>query len=309
MPWPAPIESPGTLKQRDDAEARDRGLARAHDISSLERVICGAAPLPAAVQKAFEKCFLVPVIEGLSMSETTCFAAINPGNGTRKVGSVGVPVGSKIAIQDDKHPPKPLDEWHPTNLLRMSPAVFPTADIDEPGEICVWGENVLREYLNRPELNPKAFAGGWFHSGNVGKMDCDGFVYVLGDKDDIIDLGAERLMPREVDELLFAHDKVENVATVGLGAEAKGSLVTTWVVMRKGTFPGGPEDGRLPADDAQAQAAETEIVGYLSQKLPAKKRPSTIIFAQTLPQDVAGKTRVIELKRLLERRKAAEKAK
>lgn len=299
-PWPSAYESPGALAQRDDTDAREKGLARAHDISSLERVICGAAPLPSAVQKAFEKCFLTPVIEGFSMAETTCFATLNPGDGTRRIGSVGVPVGNKVAIQDDRQPARPLTEWQPNSLQRMSPAMFPTADIDEPGEICVWGENVLKEYLHRPQLNPVAFAGGWFHTGDMGRIDRDGFLYVLGKKGEAIDLGSERMMPREVDELLFAHDKVENVATVGIDHPRKGPQVTTWVVMKAGTFSGGPESGRLPANDSQAETVQQDIRRYLAAKLPEKKRPSSIIFARRLPQDVAGKTRVIELRKLIQ---------
>ncbi len=304
-PWPAALESPGAMAQREDTEAREQGLARAHDIGSLERVICSAAPLPAAVQRAFEKCFLVPVIEGFSTVETTGFASINPGNGTRRIGTAGVAVGDRVAIQDDRRPPRPLEEWHPTNLLRMSPAVFPTAEIGEPGEICVWGENVLKEYLHRPQLNPAAFAGGWYHTGEVGVLDCDGYLTVLGEKDAVIDLGAERLMPREIDELLYEHEKVECAATAGVQQAGGGSMVTTWVVMKKGTFEGGPQDGRLPAGDEQAAAAETEIVDYLSRRLPRQKRPSNVIFADAVPQDAAGRTRVFELRRILQRREEA----
>lgn len=179
-PWPAADESPGALAGRDDEQSRERGLASACDISSVRRAICYG--LPAEAQLAFEKCFLVPVIGGYSLPETTGFAALNPGNGTRKIGTAGVPVGNKIAVQDDSHAPKPLEDWDPQGLLRMSPTVFPTAEIDEPGEICVWGEIVLREYHSKPELNPKAFAGGWFHTGRSGRLDRDGYLHV--DKED-----------------------------------------------------------------------------------------------------------------------------
>lgn len=177
LPWPAGEESPGVQKHREDEQARSVGLACAHDISSVRRVICNGG-LAAERQLAFEKCFLVPVIDGFSQPETTGIAALNPGNGTRKIGSAGVPVGNKIAVQDDGHAPKPLDEWDPQSLLRMSPAVFPTAEVDEPGEICVWGEIVLREYHNRPTHNPKAFAGGWFHTNRKGRLDRDGYLYL-----------------------------------------------------------------------------------------------------------------------------------
>lgn len=301
-PWPTPQESPGTLKLRDEADARERGLARAHDISSLERVICGAAPLPAAVQKSFEQCFLVPVIEGYSMAETTCFAMLNPGDGSRKIGSVGVSVGNKVAVQDESRKPRALEgDWQPTNLARMSPAVFPTAEIGQPGEICVWGENVLKEYFHRPALNPQAFAGGWFHTGDIGRHDADGYFFVDGPRDEQIVREGGQFAPREVDETLHEHAKVETVATIGIG-DSRGHQVTTWVVMRKGTFEGGPEEGRLPRDNEQLKAMQDEIREYLSRRLEKNKRPSTILFARKLPQDTTGKTRVLELRRSLQGR-------
>ncbi|MBZ0135982.1 MAG: acyl--CoA ligase [Planctomycetes bacterium] len=297
--WPAAHESPGTLAQRDDAEAREQGLARAHDISSLERVLCGAAPLPTAVQKTFEQVFLVPVIEGYSMAETTCFATLNPGNGSRRLGSVGVAVGNKAAVLGSGVGVKPLkDDWGPMSLSRMNPAVFPTAEIGEPGEICVWGENVLKEYYHRPKVNPQAFAGGWFHTGDVGYQDADGFFYVGGPKEEEIQRGGVKFMPREVDEVLFHHQQVEQAATIGLADSRGGSMVTTWIVMRKGTFPGGPDEGRLPQSDADMSSKKEEILAFLSQHLSEKKRPTSLMFARSLPSDRTGKTRIIELRRL-----------
>ena len=297
--WPAAHESPGTLSQRDDTEGRTHGLARAHDISSLERVLCGAAPLPAAVQKQFEQAFLVPVIEGYSMAETTCFAMLNPGNGTRKIGSVGVGVGNKVAIQSNEMPARPLhDDWGPMSLPRMNPAVFPTAEVGEPGEICVWGENVLKEYFHRPQINPEAFAGGWFHTGDVGYQDGEGFFYVQGPRAEQIQRGGLKFMPREVDEVLFQHQQVEQVATLGTKDARGGSMVTTWVVLRRGTFPDGPEDGRLPKDEADLARKREEIRAFLALHLAEKKRPTTVMFAPRLPADSTGKTRIIDLRRI-----------
>ncbi|MCB9934856.1 MAG: acyl--CoA ligase [Planctomycetes bacterium] len=300
--WPAPNESPGSLGQRSDTEAREMGLARGHDVSSLERVLCGAAPLPSEVQKRFEQTFLVPVIEGYSMAETTCFAMLNPGNGTRKLGSVGAAVGNKVAIQSNDMPARPLEgDWGPMSLQRMNPAVFPTAEVYEPGEICVWGENVLKEYYRRPQDNPEAFAGGWFHTGDIGYQDAEGFFYVLGHQGEEIDLEGERFMPREIDEQLFAHGQIEQAATVAL-ADGGGSTVTTWIVMRKGTFPEGPDEGRMPKDETQLDAKRGEIETFLERRLSGKKRPTAIRFANELPTDTTGKTRIIELKRLSDRR-------
>lgn len=297
--WPAPHESPGALGKRDDTEARERGLARAHDISTLRMVVCGAAPLPRATLKSFEQCFLVPVIEGFSMTETTCFASLNPNDGTRKLGSVGLGVGNKVAVQNDQFAPKPLeDNWQPTSLSRMSPTIFPTANIGEPGEICVWGENVLKEYYQRPSVNPQAFAGGWFHSGDVGRMDADGYIYVLGPRGQQIQMGGETFMPREIDEALFGHKQVEQAASITTPDARKGSMVTTWVVMRKGTFDGGAEDGRLPANEEQQRQMQVQLKKWMTNELGDKRQPTTIVFARQIPQDASGKTRTLDLKRM-----------
>jgi len=297
--WPAGHESPGALGKREDADAREAGLARAHDISTLRMVVCGAAPLPRATLKGFEQCFLVPVIEGFSMTETSCFAALNPNDGTRKLGSVGIGVGNKMAIQNDKFAPRPLeDNWQPTSLARMSPAIFPTANIGEPGEICVWGENVLKEYYQRPSVNPQAFAGGWFHSGDIGRMDADGYIYVLGPRGQEVSRDGETFMPREVDEALFTHQQVEQAASISTPDARRGSLLTTWVVMRKGTFDGGPDEGRLPASDEQKVQMQSQLKRWMSHELGDKRQPTTIVFARNIPQDSSGKTRALDLARM-----------
>jgi long-chain acyl-CoA synthetase len=224
---------------------------------------------------------------------------LNPGNGTRKIGSVGVGVGNKVAIQSNEMPARPLhDDWGPMSLPRMNPAVFPTAEIGEPGEICVWGENVLKEYFHRPQINPDAFAGGWFHTGDVGYQDGEGFFYVQGPRTEQIQRDGLKFMPREVDEVLFQHQQVEQVATLGTKDARGGSMVTTWVVLRRGTFPDGPEDGRLPKDEADLVRKRDEIRAFLAQHLAEKKRPTTVMFAHRLPADSTGKTRIIDLRRI-----------
>jgi acyl-CoA synthetase (AMP-forming)/AMP-acid ligase II len=179
--------------------------------------------------------------------------------------------------------------------------VFPTAEVGEPGEICVWGENVLKEYYQRPQVNPEAFAGGWFHTGDMGIQDSEGFFYVRGPIGEEIDLDGERFMPREVDEVLFSHEQVEQAATVGI-EQGRGSTVTTWIVMRRGTFEGGPDEGRMPASEAQLDEKREELAEFLAKRLERKKRPTSIMFARQLPADTTGKTRIIELKQLTNRK-------
>lgn len=291
--WPAGHESPGALRKQEDKGSRELGLARAHDISSLRLVISGAAALPAATQLAFEKCFLVPVLEGYSLAETTGFATLNPINGTRKIGSVGKPLGDKIAIWDEARPLRPLEgDWTHKAFTRANPSVFPTADINQRGEICAWGEGTLKEYFNRPEDNPRVFAGGWFHSGDLGRIDADGFVYVLGRKGEFIERDGDFVSPREVDEALMRHELVETAQTLGTPGDGGKQQITTFVILRKGAFKEGREDGRLPAGEQEKIDMLTRLRAFAALHLSEKKRPTTIVFAASLPTDATGKTRV-----------------
>jgi acyl-coenzyme A synthetase/AMP-(fatty) acid ligase len=104
-----------------------------------------------------------------------------------------------------------------------------------------------------------------------------------------------------VDEVLFAHDQVEQAATVGI-EQGAGSTVTTWIVMRRGTFEDGPDEGRMPANEAQLDEKRDEIAEFLAQRLDRRKRPTAIMFARKLPADTTGKTRIIELKQLSNRK-------
>ncbi|MDC1143084.1 class I adenylate-forming enzyme family protein [Planctomycetota bacterium] len=299
LPWPSAHESIGTWRQSFDDDARDSGLARAHDIRSLKRMVCGASPLHRAVQLAFEKCFLVPVLEGYCCTETTAFAALNPSDGSRKVGSVGHALGNKMAIQNEDMAPKPLaQDWKPTSLARMNPMIFPTAGVGQTGEICVWGENVLKEYFRRPSQNPEAFAGGWFHSGDVGYQDQDEFIYVLGDKQQVLSSGA-RITPRKIDEVLAHHPDVDQVYSMATDGR-KQARVTTFVVLREGFFPDGVENGRLPKDINQSRATATVLQSFVKSRVDQDTEPDAIVFTRSIPQSSTGRTRILQLKRMVE---------
>jgi acyl-CoA synthetase (AMP-forming)/AMP-acid ligase II len=299
LPWPSAHESIGTWRQHFDDDARDGGLARAHDIRSLKRVVCGASPLHRAVQLEFEKCFLVPVLEGYCCTETTAYAALNPSDGTRKVGSVGHALGNKIAVQNEEMAPKPLEQdWKPTSLARMNPMIFPTAGVGQTGEICVWGENVLKEYFRRPGQNPEAFAGGWFHSGDVGYQDQDDFIYVLGDKQQVLKTGA-RITPRKIDEVLAHHPDVDHVFSMATEG-SKQARVTTFVVLREGFFEDGVENGRLPKDINQSRATATVLQSYVKSRVDQDTEPDAIVFTRSIPQSSTGRTRILQLKRMVQ---------
>jgi acyl-CoA synthetase (AMP-forming)/AMP-acid ligase II len=222
------------------------------DISSLKFGICGAAPLPVEVHKQFEATFNVPIYEGYGLSETTCYSTFNPPDpAKRKIGSIGVAVGNKVAIWDDNNQPLPVGEG---------------------GEIVVLGENVMKGYFKLPEATEKAFAGGWFHSGDWGKMDEDGFFYILDRVKDMIIRGGENIYPREIDEVLYQHPKIEAAATIGIPDPKYGEEVKSFVVVKPGE-----------------QMTEADVVAYCHDHLADFKCPKYVAFIDEIPKGPTGK--------------------
>ena len=231
------------------------------DISSLQYGICGAAPLPVEVHKQFEKTFAIPIYEGYGLSETTCYSTFNPPHThERIIGSIGVAVGNEVAIWDDKNQALP---------------------IGEEGEIVIRGENVMKGYFKNPEANEKAFAGGWFHTGDWGKVDEEGFFYILDRVKDMIIRGGENIYPREVDEVLYAHPAIEAAATIGIPDVKYGETVKSFVVLKHG----------------QA-ASEIELIAYCKENLANYKCPEAIAFILEIPKGPTGKLLRRELRAL-----------
>ena len=224
-------------------------------LNTLKHGICGAAPLPVEVQKQFEATFGVPIIEGYGLSETTCYSTFNPTDVCkRKLGSIGVAVGNLVAIWDENNQPVP---------------------IGQEGEIVISGPNVMQGYFKRPEETQAAFAGGWFHSGDWGKQDEDGFFYILDRVKDIIIRGGENITPREIDEVLYTHPAVESAATIGIPDALYGEEVKSFVVLHPGHT----------ASDTLSQ----ELLAYCQQHLAAFKCPKHIAFIDEIPKGPTGK--------------------
>lgn len=219
---------------------------------SLKFGICGAAPLPVKVHQDFETTFNIPIYEGYGLSETTCYSTFNPPNfNQRKLGSIGVEVGNKVSI------------WDETNL--------PVPDGTE-GEIVVTGDNVMLGYYKNPEATQAAFAGGWFHTGDWGVRDDDGFFYILDRVKDLIIRGGENISPREVDEVLYTHPAVENAATIGIPDEKYGETVKSFVVLKP-----------------NHTATEAELIAYCQEKLAQFKCPEAVAFIDEIPKGPTGK--------------------
>jgi long-chain acyl-CoA synthetase len=232
------------------------------DLSSLKFCICGAAPLPVEVQKAFEKKFGIYIIEGYGLSETTCYSSFNhhppkgqealgEGNRYRRFSSIGVAFGNEMKIFDN-------------NDQELPPG--------ERGEIVIRGRNVMKGYFKRPEATEEAFKSGWFHTGDIGYMDQDGYFYITDRKKDMIIRGGENIYPREIDEVLYEHPKVRDAATVGVPHDKYGEDVRSFIVLKEGQT-----------------ATEQELLDYCQERLAFYKCPKEITFIDEIPKGPSGK--------------------
>jgi acyl-CoA synthetase (AMP-forming)/AMP-acid ligase II len=229
--------------------------------NSLRFAMCGSAPVPAEVLRRFEEAFGVLVIEGYGLSESTCRSTFNPPNEERRPGSCGKPIGNEMAIFDENDQP--------------------LAD-GELGEIVLRGPNICKAYFKDPEATAKAFSGGWFHTGDIGYRDADGFYYIADRKSDMIIRGGENIYPREIDDLLYKHPAVEHAAAVGVPDELYGEEVAAFIVLKTGE-----------------QATEEEIIAYCREHLADYKCPKRVYFLDEIPKGPTGKLLKRELQRLV----------
>jgi long-chain acyl-CoA synthetase len=231
-----------------------------HDISSLRWCMAGGAAMPVEVMRAFEEKFGVRVLEGYGLSETSPVASFNVLDRPRRPGSIGFPVwGVEMCILDEND--------------------APVADGD-PGEICIRGHNIMKGYLNRPDATKETLRGGWFHSGDIGIRDADGSYAIVDRKKDMIIRGGFNVYPREVEEVLFAHESILEAAVIGVPHESHGEEVKAVIVPKPGVA--------LTAGD---------VIGYCKKNLAAYKYPRLVEFAEGLPKGPTGKILKRELPR------------
>lgn len=225
-----------------------------YDLSSLRVGISGGAPIAAEVLDAFERKFGVVILEGYGLSETASTTTFNCSASERKIYSVGKPIwGVEVEIWDD-------------NLRRLKPGP------DHVGELVVRGVNTMSCYHNNPQATAEAFAGGWFHTGDLGYVDEDGFFFIVDRKKDLIIRGGYNVYPREVEEVLYAHPSVAQVAVVGVPDERLGEEVKAYVELKPGLA-----------------ASEQELIAFAKVRLAAYKYPRTVEFRSSLPIGATGK--------------------
>ncbi len=241
-----------------------------YDVSTLRIGISGGAPLPADVLNAFEEKFGIVILEGYGLTETASTTTFNVSVEERKIYSVGKPIwGVEVQVWDEEHRPLPPGPEH-------------------VGELVIRGVNTMRGYFGKPKETAEAFSGGWFHSGDLGYCDSDGFYFIVDRKKDLIIRGGYNVYPREVEEVLYTHPAVANAAVIGVPDDRVGEEIKAVVQPRPGATP-----------------TEGEIIEYVKARVAAYKYPRMVEFRSDLPVGPTGKVLKKELKASSDQRPAS----
>ena len=220
--------------------------------STLRTCVSGGAALPVAVLGNFEKSFDTVVLEGYGLSETSPAVSFNRLDAERRPGSIGTPIdGVQMRLVD-------------ANGKEVAPG--------EPGEIQIKGPNVMKGYWNLPGATTEAIKDGWFSTGDIARIDEDGYYYIVDRKKDLIIRGGYNVYPREVEEALHEHPSVHEVVVIGLPHETLGEEVGAAVVLKKG-----------------ATAEAGELRQFVKERIAAYKYPRRIWFVDSLPKGPTGK--------------------
>ncbi|ANS62266.1 AMP-dependent synthetase and ligase [Streptomyces lincolnensis] len=229
------------------------------DTSSLRFGVCGAAPASAELLTRFEARYGFPLIEGYGLSEGTCASTINPVAGPRRAGTVGLPFpGQEIRIVD-------------ADGSEVPPGV--------EGEVVVRGPNVMRGYLGRPEETAKVLVDGWLRTGDVGRLDADGYLTLVGRSKDMIIRGGENIYPKEIEDVLVGDPSVLEAAVIGVPDEKWGEVVVAYVQPR----PGSTID-------------PSALQSLCARSLTGFKRPTAFFVVEAIAKNPVGKIDKVSLR-------------
>ncbi len=230
-------------------QSKDRDTV---DTSALRLCVSGGASLPVEVLRGFEKAFGCILLEGYGLSETSPVASFNHADRERKAGSIGQPIeGVEFRLVDE--------EWNPV----------PEGGI---GEIAIKGHNVMKGYLNRPDETALVMRDGWFRTGDLARRDDDGYYFIVDRAKDMIIRGGYNVYPREVEEVLYEHPAVSEVAVVGVPHPTYGEEVAAAVTLKP-----------------NATATEDELREFAKERVAPYKYPRIVWITDTLPKGSTGK--------------------
>jgi long-chain acyl-CoA synthetase len=235
--------------------------ALAYGVDKIKLCNSGSAALPLEVHHKFSRMSGGIFCEGFGLSEASPVTHSNPIFGMKKVGSVGIPFPDTEAMIVD------VD----TGKVEQG--------INEPGELIIRGPQVMKGYWEKPEETAETLRDGWLYTGDIGTMDEDGYFYIVDRKKDMIIAGGFNIYPREIDEVLFEHPKVQEAVAVGIPDEYRGETVKAYIVLKPGE-----------------EATEEEIIAYCRERLAAYKAPRSVEFRLELPKTLVGKVLRRELR-------------
>ncbi|MGQ9481642.1 long-chain-fatty-acid--CoA ligase [Chloroflexus sp.] len=244
-----------------------------YNLRSVKACISGSAPLPMEVQEKFGQLTGGRLVEGFGMTEASPVTHCNPVFGERRSGSIGIPIPDTEA-----------------KVINLDTGQEIPPGSEEPGELCVRGPQVMKSYWQRPEETAQTIdADGWLHTGDIARVDKDGYFYIVDRKKDMINVGGLKVLPRDVEEVLFMHPKVMEAVVVGIPHPQRGDdTVKAFIVPKSGEHP-TPE----------------EIKEFCKLHLAPYKVPREVEFRSELPKTLVGKV----LRRVLvEEEKAKQKA-
>jgi long-chain acyl-CoA synthetase len=222
------------------------------DTSTLRLCQSGGSAMPGELMRAFEEAFDCKILEGYGLSETSPVASFNHPDRERKAGSIGQPIeGVEMKCVDDDGN---------------------EVDQGEVGEIVIKGHNIMKGYWNRDDATKESIKDGWFHSGDMGKVDEDGYFFIVDRKKELIIRGGYNVYPREVEEVLYEHPAVQEAAVIGVEDEKMGEEVGAAVMLKKGE-----------------EVSEDELKEFVKEQVANYKYPRKIWFTDELPKGPTGK--------------------
>jgi long-chain acyl-CoA synthetase len=231
-----------------------------YEVGSIKECISGSAPLPVEVKKRFEELTGGRLVEGYGLSEASPVTHSNPLDGRDIPGSIGLP-------------------FPDTEATIVDPVTGEELGVGQVGELVIRGPQVMKGYWNKPEETSQALKGGWLHTGDIAKMDEQGYFYIVDRAKDMIIASGYNVYPREVEEVLYQHPQVAEVAVIGVPDPYRGETVKAFIVPRAGE-----------------ELSEEEITRFCRERLAAYKVPRLIEFRDSLPKSAVGKVLKRELR-------------